>query len=98
MSRPQNEERPHNEERPRDDERSNEPGWPAFVARYAVGDVADGEVVSVVPFGAFIRVDDSVDGFTPKSSWTALPEPGTQVRVRIEAIDNDQRRFAIVPA
>jgi len=76
---------------------SNESAWPAFVARYGVGDIADGEVVDVVPFGAFIRIDD-VDGFTPKTSWSALPEPGTRVRVRIEAIDADQRRFALAPA
>lgn len=76
---------------------TNEPGWPAFVARYGIGDVVDGDVVSVVPFGAFVRVDD-VDGFTPKGSWPALPEQGARVRVRIEAIDVDQRRFAVVPA
>ena len=76
---------------------TNEPAWPAFLARYRVGDIADGEVVSVVPFGAFIRIDD-VDGFTPRASWLALPEPGTRVRVRIEAIDDDQRRFALAPA
>ena len=83
--------------RPQSNEHSNESAWPAFVARYTVGDVADGEVVSIVPFGAFIRIDD-VDGFTPKTSWPALPEPGARVRVRIEAIDTDQRRFALAPA
>ena len=76
---------------------TNEPAWPAFVSRYAVGDVAEGEVVSVVPFGAFVRVD-GVDGFSPKASWTALPGPGDRVRVRIEAIDAQQRRFAVAPA
>jgi small subunit ribosomal protein S1 len=76
---------------------TNEPAWPAFTARYSVGDVAEGEVVSVLPFGAFIRVDE-VDGFTPKSSWSALPAIGEQVRVRIEAIDDAQRRFAVAPA
>lgn len=87
MSRPHRHEPAH----------TNERAWPAFVARYRVGDVADGEVVSVVPFGAFIRIDD-VDGFTPKASWSVLPELGTRVRVRIDAIDSDQRRFALAPA
>jgi ribosomal protein S1 len=76
---------------------SNGAEWPAFVGRYGVGDIADGEVVSVMPFGAFIRVD-GIDGFAPKSAWPALPEDGTRVRVRIEAIDTDQRRFAVAPA
>jgi small subunit ribosomal protein S1 len=71
--------------------------WLSFQSRYGVGDVTDGDVVSVVPFGAFIRID-GVDGFTPHSSWSALPESGARVRVRIEAIDTDQRRFAVAPA
>jgi ribosomal protein S1 len=76
---------------------ANETDWSAFASHYTVGDVADGEVVSVVPFGTFIRID-GVDGFGPKSSWPSLPEPGAQVRVRIEAIDAEQRRFAVAPA
>jgi small subunit ribosomal protein S1 len=71
--------------------------WLDFAARYAVGDVADGAVVSVLPFGAFVRVD-GVDGFAPRSAWPQLPEDGARVRVRIEAIDPDQRRFAVAPA
>jgi small subunit ribosomal protein S1 len=71
--------------------------WPTFARSYAVGDVAEGEVVAVMPFGAFVRVD-GVDGFAPKPSWPQLPEEGAKVRVRIEAIDPDQRRFAVVPA
>ena len=83
--------------RPQFNEHSDEAAWPAFVSRYGVGDVTDGDVVSVVPFGAFIRID-GVDGFAPKPSWPTLPEPGTRVRVRIEAIDGEQRRFALAPA
>ena len=79
------------------DSHTNEAGWPAFSARYGIGDVAAGEVVQVMPFGAFIRVDD-VDGFAPKSSWPALPDLGARVSVRIEAIDSDSRRFAVAPA
>ena len=75
----------------------NDSPWPAFASRYGVGDVADGEVVQVLPFGAFIRVD-GVDGFAPKSAWPALPTDGARVRVRIEAIDVEQRRFAVAPA
>jgi hypothetical protein len=39
-----------------------------------------------------------VDGFAPKASWPAPLEPGAQVRVRIQAIDAEQRRFAVAPA
>ena len=75
---------------------SNEPGWARFVSRYGVGATADAEVVSVVPFGAFVRLD-GVDGFAPKPSWPSLPEVGARVRVRVAAIDDSQRRFAVTP-
>jgi len=78
-----------------------EAGWADFLARYGVGDVVHGEVVSVVPYGVFVRVDhdtDGVDSFAPKTLWPALPELTSQVTARIEAIDAENRRFALGPA
>jgi small subunit ribosomal protein S1 len=76
----------------------NEAGWSALVAQHGVGDVLDGHVVSVVPFGAFVRVGDGVDGLAPQSLWPTLPELGSRIRVRITAIDADNRRVALGPA
>ncbi|GII25024.1 S1 RNA-binding domain-containing protein [Planosporangium mesophilum] len=77
---------------------SNGAGWAEFVARHGVGDVVDGQVVSIVPFGAFVRIGDGVDGLAPKSHWQALPDLGSRIRVRIEAIDADNQRVALHPA
>jgi small subunit ribosomal protein S1 len=77
--------------------RTHGDAWPEFAARYGVGDVVEGEVVSVEPFGAFVRVDD-VDGLAPRPEWPVLPEVGSTVRVRILAIDNDRWRTAFGPA
>ncbi|MEV4535763.1 S1 RNA-binding domain-containing protein [Asanoa sp. NPDC049518] len=71
--------------------------WSAFVARYAVGSVVHGDVVSVVPFGAFVRIGE-VDGFAPLREWPTPLEEGAIVPVRIAAIDPDARRFAVHPA
>ena len=71
--------------------------WAAFASAHGVDDVVDGDVVDVVPFGAFVRVD-GVDGFAPQSSWPALPAVGSRVPVRIVAIDADRHRFAVDPA
>jgi ribosomal protein S1 len=76
----------------------NEPAWRAFVARHGIGDVVDGHVVSVVPFGAFIRVGDGVDGLAPQSLWPRLPAAGSTIPVRITMIDADNRRMAFGPA
>jgi ribosomal protein S1 len=77
---------------------TNTVGWAAFAARYGVGDVVDGQVVSVEPFGSFVRIADDVDGLAPRPLWPALPESGTRIAARIVAIDPDTRRVALGPA
>ena len=76
----------------------DEAGWADFVGRRAVGDVIDGDVVKVVPFGAFVRIDNVVDGLAPQSMWPTLPEAGSRIQVRISAIDAENRRVALGPA
>lgn len=77
-------------------EQSSDAAWAGFVDRYSVGDVVEGDVVSVVAFGAFVRVD-AVDGLAPSAVWPALPEVGARVPARIEAIDEVNHRFALSP-
>jgi len=71
--------------------------WDAFVGRYRVGDTLAVEVVSVRPFGAFVRTAEGVDGLAPHADWPALPPVGTRVTARIVAVDPEQRRFALAP-
>jgi ribosomal protein S1 len=71
--------------------------WATFVARHGVDDIVDGDVVSVVPFGAFVRID-GFDGLAPQKSWPTLPEAGSRIQARVLAIDVDRRRFALGPA
>jgi small subunit ribosomal protein S1 len=70
--------------------------WAEFAARHGVGDVVEGDVVSVEPFGAFVRVGE-VDGLAPTVEWPVLPEVGATVRVRILAVDLDRQRAAFGP-
>ena len=61
--------------------------WSSF----AVGDVVEGRVSRVLPFGAFVRVG-RVDGLLT----TQQPPPvGAAVRVRVVAIDAERERFAV---
>lgn len=76
----------------------DEAGWARFAAAHGVGDLVSGEVVTVLPFGAFIRVDEGIDGLAPVSRWPAIPVAGTVLTVRIEAIDERRRRVAFGPA
>ena len=68
--------------------------WSEFLAGHAVGDVVDGTVSKVVPFGAFVRID-GVDGLLPQVKTVA---DGQSVRVRILAIDEGQQWFSLAMA
>ncbi|GAA3430530.1 S1 RNA-binding domain-containing protein [Kutzneria kofuensis] len=65
--------------------------WNEFLAGHAVGDVVDGTVSKVLPFGAFVRVD-GFDGLLPQVKTVA---DGESVRVRILAIDDAGQRFSL---
>jgi ribosomal protein S1 len=69
------------------------PAWKQFVARHGVGDVVDGQVTEVAPFGAFIRVEDGFDGLLVGED---RPEPGATVSVKIAEIDHAKRRMKFV--
>jgi ribosomal protein S1 len=65
--------------------------WHNFLADHKVGDVVDGTVSKVLPFGAFVRVA-GFDGLLPQVKTV---NDGEQVRVRILAIDDAGRRFSL---
>ncbi len=62
-----------------------------FVAAHASGGVLSGRVAQVVPFGAFVELAEGVHGLLPGEQ----PAEGTDLRVRIVAIDPDQRRMSL---
>jgi small subunit ribosomal protein S1 len=67
--------------------------WREFQAAHAVGDVVEGVVVKVVPFGSFVEAD----GFTGLAHGLTWAE-GARVRVRILAIDTTRQRFSLAEA
>jgi ribosomal protein S1 len=69
------------------------PAWEDFIAKHGVGDLVDGQVTKVLPFGAFIRVAGAVDGLLVGED---RPEVGANVSVRIADIDHEKRRMKLV--
>jgi ribosomal protein S1 len=61
----------------------------------SIGDVVDGEVSGVVPFGTFVRFADGVDGLLP--GVTGL-EVGAAVTVRVLDKDAERRRASLALA
>jgi small subunit ribosomal protein S1 len=76
--------------------------WNDFAGLHGVGDVLNGRVTKVLPFGALVEVE-GVSGLLRDSSvWPARPQlapaEGSTVQVRIDNIDADNRRVSLVPA
>jgi ribosomal protein S1 len=66
-----------------------------FLRRCTVGEVLEGTVARVEPFGAFVEVADGAHGFLHSSEWAHQPEPGDPLRVRIVEIDVDSGRMSV---
>ena len=69
--------------------------WDEFVAHYAIGDVLDGQVTKVVPFGVLVEFLGGVPGL---AVGAGRPEVGSSLPVRIKEIDAENRRVSLLPA
>jgi len=67
--------------------------WQSFVARS--GGTLDGVVSALVPFGAFIRFDEGVDGLLPTAESKHQLSTGDRVTVRVLQLDPDKRRVSL---
>src|SRR5262249_38520024 len=78
--------------------------WTTLADRYSVGSVVEGRVRNLTDFGAFVEIEDGVDGLVHVSdiSWTkhvkhpseALKK-GQKVQAVILRIDADNRRLSL---
>lgn len=81
---------------------TNDP-WENFSLNFKEGDVAEGEVSKVVPFGAFVTIADGVEGLVHVSeiSLDEIKSPelelgiGQKVQVKLIEIDSDKRKVGL---
>ncbi len=74
-----------------------------MVSKYAVGDEMEGEVTGVVDFGAFVRIEDNLEGLVHISEidWALVEDPhtlfsvGDKVRVKIIEIKDGKVSLSI---
>ena len=82
---------------------TQEDPWRQFARRHEVGDVIEGRVTKLVPFGAFVEVDDAIEGLVHISELAdhhverAEDEVSVhdRVEVKIIDIDLDRRRISL---
>ena len=77
--------------------------WQVFARTHAIGQVVPGKVTKLVPFGAFVRVEDGIEGLVHISELAErhveLPEQivtvGAEVFVKVIDIDLERRRISL---
>ncbi len=82
---------------------TQEDPWQHFARTHQMGQVVPGEVTKLVPFGAFIRVSDGIEGLVHISELSGahveIPEQvvqvGDQVFVKVIDIDLERRRISL---
>ncbi len=82
---------------------TQEDPWRQFARNHQVGEHIQGRVTKLVPFGAFVRVDDGIEGLVHISELAErhvdIPEQvvsvGEEITVKIIDIDLDRRRISL---
>ncbi|HXR67350.1 MAG TPA: S1 RNA-binding domain-containing protein, partial [Dermatophilaceae bacterium] len=82
---------------------TQEDPWQHFARTHAIGQVVPGKVTKLVPFGAFVRVDDGIEGLVHISELAErhveLPDQvvsvGEDIFVKVIDIDLERRRISL---
>jgi small subunit ribosomal protein S1 len=82
---------------------TQEDPWRQFARTHAIGQIVPGKVTKLVPFGAFVRVDEGIEGLVHISELAErhveIPEQVVQVSgdvmVKVIDIDLDRRRISL---
>jgi small subunit ribosomal protein S1 len=82
---------------------TQEDPWRQFARTHQIGQIVPGKVTKLVPFGAFVRVDEGIEGLVHISELAErhveVPEQvvqvGNDVMVKVIDIDLDRRRISL---
>jgi len=82
---------------------TQEDPWQTFARTHQLGEIVPGKVMKLVPFGAFVRVEDGIEGLVHVSELAdrhvEIPEQvvsvGEPVMVKLIDIDLERRRISL---
>jgi len=82
---------------------TQEDPWKEFERKYQAGEVLEGEITKLVPFGAFVRVADGIEGLVHISELSEahveqaedVVSVGDRVRVKVVEVDVSRRRVSL---
>jgi len=82
---------------------TQEDPWREFERKHQTGEVISGQVTKLVPFGAFVRVGEGIEGLVHISELSdqhvespeQVVQVGEQVRVKVVDVDVSRRRISL---
>jgi small subunit ribosomal protein S1 len=82
---------------------TQEDPWREFERKHQTGEVISGQVTKLVPFGAFVRVGEGIEGLVHISELSdqhadspeAVVQVGDEVRVKVVDVDVSRRRISL---
>lgn len=83
--------------------RLQENPWETIDQRYSLGQLISGPVTNVTPFGAFVQIEEAVEGLIHASELDTDPQvqprdvlqPGQMVTVRVISLDRQRQRMGL---
>lgn len=77
--------------------------WDSIDQRYTLGQLVTGPVTNVTPFGAFVQVEEAVEGLIHASELDADPQtqpadilkPGQEVTAKVISLDRQRQRMGL---
>jgi small subunit ribosomal protein S1 len=76
--------------------------WTTVEQRYYVGQIVNGTITKIAPFGAFARIESGIEGlihvteiYPPTTDAKMALHEGEEVQVRVLRIESDRRRLGL---
>ncbi len=77
--------------------------WESIDQRYSLGQIVSGPVTNVAPFGAFVQIEEAVEGLIhaseldvdPQAQPRDLLQPGQTVTAKIISLDKQRQRMGL---
>jgi small subunit ribosomal protein S1 len=74
--------------------------WDTADSKYGIGEVFEGTITNIVNFGAFVRLEEGLEGLIHNSEWGNAASPqgvreGDVVQVRVISLDSERHRMGL---
>lgn len=74
--------------------------WETADSKYGIGEVFEGMITNIVNFGAFVRLEEGLEGLIHNSEWGQAASPqsvreGDVVQVRVISLDSERHRMGL---